>query len=104
MSSSSVSRPDSPVVSSASTRECARRLASSHSVWKRSDATKRSSPSRMADSAPVAIAGASTSARSGSTSRASALKSIAPVMRASSLSATAFCTAALSPIGAIVLT
>ena len=101
---SSVSRPDSPVVSSATTRSCARRFASFHSVWKRSEATKRSSPSRMAVSAPAAIAGASTSARSGSASRASALKSIAPVMRASSLSATAFCTAGLAAIGAIVST
>ena len=58
----------------------------------------------MADSAPAAIAGASASARSGSTSLASALKSIAPVMRASSLSATVFCTAGLSAIGAIVST
>jgi hypothetical protein len=99
-----VSRFDLPVVSSATTVSCARRFAASHSSANRSDATKRSRPWRIAASAPASIAGASTSACLGAISRASAWKSTAPVIFASSFSATAFCTAELRAIGAMVST
>ena len=77
MSPCSASLPDFPVVEqpdhprrapAGSPRPTARA--------KRSDATKRSSRWRIAFSAPASIAGASTSARAGRTSRASASKSI----------------------------
>jgi hypothetical protein len=100
----SASRFERPTVSSSTSRECARRFASVHSCWKRGDAVNSFKRERICDCTPVAIAGASTSARSGSTSRASWSKSIFELIAVSSLAATARCTAGWAAIGATVLT
>ena len=81
MSSSSTSRFERPPTSSSTSRVCARRLASIHSFWKRGERVNSSIRVRMNDCMPVWITGASTSARSGSTSRASEAKSISLIDR-----------------------
>jgi hypothetical protein len=65
---------------------------------------KSSSRERITVWAPLASAGARTSARSGSTSRAREVKSIFVVIAVSSLSATAFCTEGSAAIGPTVST
>jgi hypothetical protein len=92
------------VVSRPITLSWMRRFALSHSSGKRSEWTNSVIWRRIAPLTPSAMAGASTSARSGSASRASACTSIFETMAVPSLSATAFCTAGLRAIGAMVLT
>ena len=57
MLSSSASRRELPVSSSSTTRVCARRLASTHSCWKRSERVKSAIRSLITDCAPRSIAG-----------------------------------------------
>ena len=104
MLSSSASRRERPVSSSSTTRVCARRLDSTHSCWKRSERVKSAIRSLITDCAPRSIAGASTSARSGRTSRASDAKSTRVKIAVSSFFATASWTAGSAAIGATVLT